>query len=152
MSDRRPTFHARIQLQRHRILYQIEDRSVEFPVQDIQLIGEYTAPPGLLAADYFFSFKLRSRELPIDMPAYTEGLMETLAELREQLPGIGMPKLQMSTDFDSKVLYPAHVAGMEMFEFKQESKPLFDLPLLRNMGSVQKVAKAILPEVLAAVF
>jgi hypothetical protein len=152
MSDRRPTFNARIQLLRNRVHYQIEDRLVEFAVQDIQLIGEYTAPPGLLAADYFFSVKLRARELPIDIPAYAEGLLETLEELRQLLPGIGRPKLQMSTDFDSHVLYPAHVAGMAMFKFRQESKPLFDVPLLRSMGSVQKVVKEIQPEVLAAVF
>lgn len=152
MNDHQPMFDAHIRLHRNRITYQIEDRSVEFLAQDIQVIGEFTAPPAVLAADYFFSFKLRGRDLPIDMPAYTDGLMETLAELRKLLPGIAGPKLQMSTDFASCVLYPAHVAGLPMFNFRQEQKPFINLPVLRNMGSVQKVSKAINPEVMEAVF
>jgi hypothetical protein len=58
----------------------------------------------------------------------------------------------MSVDFASNVLYPAHVAGMSMYAFKQVQKPLIDLPLLRSVGSVQTVLKSLNPEVLAAVF
>jgi hypothetical protein len=152
MPDRHPTFSTSIRLMRQRVQYRIEDRWLEFNIQDIQVIGEYTAPPGMLASDYFFSFKLRGQAEVLDVPGYTEGLFETLAELRGQLPGIGMPKLQMSVDFASNVLYPAHVAGMSMYAFKQVQKPLIDLPLLRSVGSVQTVLKSLNPEVLAAVF
>lgn len=151
MPDRYPTFSTSIRLMRHRVQYRIEERWLEFNVQDIQVIGEYTAPPGMLASDYFFSFKLRGQAEVLDVPGYTEGLFETLAELRAVLPGIGMPKLQMSVDFASNVLYPAHVAGLAMYAFRQEQKPLIDLPLLRAVGSVQRVHKALNPEVLAAV-
>lgn len=152
MSERRPTFSTSIRLMRQRVQYQIEAQWIEFSVQDIQVIGEFTAPPGLLASDYFFSFRLRGQAQSLDIPGYTEGLMETLAELRGVLPGIGNPRLQMSTDFDSNVLYPAHVAGMGMYTFRHEQKPLIDLPLLRGVGSVQKVVKDMNPEVLAAVY
>lgn len=152
MGDRRPSYEAHVRIYRSRISFQIEDRVLEFAVQDIQVIGEFTAPPGIMAADYFFSFKLRGREHPVDMPGETDGLFAMLSEVRKILPGIGHPKLQMSTDFASNVLYPAHVAGMAMFQFHQESKPLIDLPILRSMGSVQKVRKALNPEVMVAVF
>jgi hypothetical protein len=152
MPDRHPTFSTSIRLMRQRVQYRIEAQWIEFLVQDIQVIGEYTAPPGMLAADYFFSFKLRGQDQALDVPDYTEGLFETLAELRAFLPGIGMPRLQMSVDFASNVLYPAHVAGMAMYAFRQERKPLIDLPLLRGVGHVQRLHKELNPEVLSAVF
>ncbi len=58
----------------------------------------------------------------------------------------------MSTDFASNVLYPAHVAGMQMFEFSQVEKPWINLPILKNIATVQRVVKGINPEVMAAVY
>ncbi|MEM7040489.1 MAG: hypothetical protein AAF570_26220, partial [Bacteroidota bacterium] len=120
-----PTFSTSIQLNRNRIHYRIEKKWIEFPISQIQLIGEYAAPPGVLAADYFFSFKLRDIEETVDVPAYTEGLFdEVLPGLKKLLPGVRGPRLQMETEFASNVLYPAHVAGMKMFAFQSEIKPL----------------------------
>lgn len=147
-----PTFSAFIELKRDRVHYRIEDQWTVFNVQDIQLIGEFSAPPGVLAADYFFSFRLRDSGRTIDIPAYADGLFELLADLKTLLPGISAPELQMSTDFASKVLYPAHVAGMELYAFDTETKPLINLPLLRKVAQTQKVVKGIRPEVLEAVY
>lgn len=146
------SFSTSIQLTRGKIHYRIEDKWIEFPVNSIQVIGEFSAPHGILPADYFFSFKLRGQDGQIDVPAYTEGLFEALAELKKELPGVNNPRLQMSTDFDSNVLYPAHVAGMQMYEFSQVEKPWINLPILKNIATVQRVVKGINPEVMAAVY
>ena len=145
-------FSTTIQLTREKVHYRIEDKWIEFPISAIQVIGEFSAPHGVLPADYFFSFKLRAQKEQIDVPAYTEGLFEVLADLRKVLPGVGNPKLQMSTDFDSNVLYPAHVAGMPMYEFSQVKKPLINLPILKGLAKVQHVAKEMNPEVMEAVY
>ena len=88
----------------------------------------------------------------IDVPSYTDGLFEALAGLKRLLPGLGNPVLQMETDFNSNVLYPAHVVGHKLFSFKQESSPVFDFPLMRNLARKQVVVKEILPEVMELVY
>lgn len=152
MGSQDQSFSTSIQLTRGKIHYRIEDKWIEFPVDSIQVIGEFSAPHGILPADYFFSFKLRGQEQQIDVPAYTEGLFEALAELKKALPGVNNPKLQMSTDFDSNVLYPAHVAGMQMYNFTQVEKPWINLPILKSIATVQRVVKGINPKVMEAVF
>ncbi len=145
-------FSTTIQLTRSNIHYRIEDKWIEFPINAIQVIGEFSAPHGVLPADYFFSFHLRNRKEQIDVPSYTEGLFEVLAELKKILPGIGNPKLQMSTDFDSNVLYPAHVQGLPMYEWTSRERPWINLPLLKNVAKVQHVSKTLNPEVMEAVY
>lgn len=152
MSSAHPAYNTSIQLTSGKVHYRIEDKWIEFPINGIQIIGEFSAPHGVLPADYFFSFKLRGQEGQIDVPAYTDGLFEVLARLKQALPGVHSPQLQMSTDFDSKVLYPAHVAGQPMFTFSTQEKPWIDLPLLRKVAQVQKVVKTVNPEVLEAVY
>lgn len=152
MSSAHPAYSTSIQLTSGKVHYRIEDKWIEFPVDGIQIIGEFSAPSGVLPADYFFSFKLRGQEGQVDVPAYTEGLFEVLARLKQVLPGVGSPRLQMSSGFDSNVLYPAHVAGQPMYEFSTEEKPLINLPLLKNISKVQRVVKKVVPEVLEAVY
>lgn len=152
MRDRTPTFSTKIELAGSKVYYRIEDRWVNFHVDQIQLIGEFSAPPGLLAADYFFTFKLREGGGTIDVPSYTDGLFEALAGLKRLLPGLGNPVLQMETDFNSNVLYPAHVVGHKLFSFKQQTNPVFDFPLMRNLARKQVVVKEILPEVMELVY
>ncbi|MEM0997892.1 MAG: hypothetical protein AAGN35_12455 [Bacteroidota bacterium] len=153
MAFREPTFSAQIYLLNKRIRYRIEKKVIEFRVEQIQLIGEYTAPPGLLPADYFFSFKLRGIDQMVDVPAYAEGLFdEVLPGLRKLLPGVGQSKLQMCHELASNVLYPAHVYGLDMFRFREVQRPLVDLPVLRRIGHTNKVERTLNPEVLSAVF
>ena len=152
MRDQRPHFSTSIELAGNKIYYRIEDQWVTFTVDQIQLIGEYSAPPGVMAADYFFSFKLRDRNLLVDIPGYTDGLFPMLSSLKRQLPGIGNPILQMEVDFNSNVLYPAHVAGQPLFKFEHADSPVIDLPILRNFGKKQTISKVIREEVMQAVF
>lgn len=152
MRDRTPTFFTKIELAGGKVYYRIEDKWINFHVDQIQVIGEFSAPPGILAADYFFSFKLRDEGGPIDVPAYTEGLFELLAGLKKLLPGLGNPVLQMETDFNSNVLYPAHVVGQKLFHFRSESSPLFDWPVVRNIARKQVVIKDLREEVMELVY
>ncbi|HHG84391.1 MAG TPA: hypothetical protein ENJ82_06565 [Bacteroidetes bacterium] len=153
MRYREPHFSAAIHLIGQQIVFQLENKTTEFRIDHIQVIGEFSAPPGLLSADYFFSFKLRGQNQLVDIPAYTEGLFdEVLPQLRRYLPGIGNPKLQMSTELASNVLYPAHVSGLPMYKFSSEAKPMINLPVLRKLGNIHKVVKGLNPEVLAAVY
>ncbi|HEX2899273.1 MAG TPA: hypothetical protein VHS96_06105, partial [Bacteroidia bacterium] len=87
MRDQNPIFSTSIELAGGKVYYRIEDKWINFHVTQIQLIGEFSAPPGLLAADYFFSIKLRDSNDPIDIPAYTDGLFQVLAGLKKMLPG-----------------------------------------------------------------
>lgn len=152
MRDQNPVFSTSIELAGSRVYYRIEDRWVNFNVSQIQLIGEFSAPPGVLAADYFFSFLLRDGGAPIDIPAYTDGLFQVLAGLKKLLPGIGNPVLQMDLEFNSNVLYPAHVAGLKLFDFRSESSPVFDFPFMRNLARKQVVVKDLRREVLELVY
>jgi hypothetical protein len=152
MRDRTPTFSTSIELAGSKVYYRIEDKWVNFHISQIQVIGEFSAPPGLMAADYFFSIVLREGGAPIDIPSYTEGLFEALAGLKKLLPGIGNPKLQMEVDFNSNVLYPAHVAGQTLYTFRSETSPVFDFPIMRNWAKKQVVSKEIRREVLEAVY
>jgi hypothetical protein len=152
MRDHHPKYSTSIELAGSKVYYRVEDHWVNFHISQIQLIGEFSAPPGLMMADYFFSIILREGGAPIDIPAYTQGLFEALAGLKKLLPGIGNPKLQMEVDFNSNVLYPAHVAGLTLFTFRSESSPVYDFPLMRNLKRKQVVSKEIRQEVLEMVY
>jgi hypothetical protein len=152
MRDLSPVMSASIELAGSRVYYRIEDRWINFNVNQIQLIGEFSAPPGLLAADYFFSILIRDGGTLIDLPAYTDGLFQVLAGLKNLLPGIGNPVLQMELDFNSNVLYPAHVAGLKLFDFRSESSPVFDFPLVRGLVKKQVMVKELRREVLDLVY
>jgi hypothetical protein len=147
MSPDFPTFKASIYLSGDTVIYTLDGREIRFPVSSIQLIGEFSAPPGALIADYFFSFKIRESKSMIDVPGFTTGLFETLSALRKILPFLAQPKLQMHSGFHSNILFPEEFAGTWYYEFHAESKPLINLPLLRNIGSVHSVVKNLNKEV-----
>jgi hypothetical protein len=152
MRDQNLKYSTSIELAGSKVYYRIDDQWVNFHISQIQLIGEFSAPTGMLAADYFFSFVLRDAGAPIDVPAYTEGLFQVLAGLKKLLPGIGNPKLQMEADFNSNVLYPAHVVGMPLYTFSSQSSPKYDFPLMRGLGKKHIVSKEIRQEVLGMVY
>lgn len=140
-------FDARISLVDGMVHYVIENKAVSFRIADILLIGEFSAPPGQMAADYFFVFKVRGHEPLIEMPAYTDGLFPMLAELRRELPQLANPKLQMESQFNSRILFPAGLVDEYLFNFGAETKPWVNLPVLRNI-KVQKVVMEVNPKVL----
>jgi hypothetical protein len=141
-----PTFSARIRLKGDQIQYIIENQRYEFSVSDILLVGEFSAPPGVFAADYFFTFLVRGMKETLDIPAYTEGVFELLTELRGSLEGMRSPKLQMSSEFASSILFPEQFAGQKLYDFQQESRPWINVPVLKNLVVVEKVVKEMSPE------
>lgn len=148
MEHTQPIFDARINLVGRLIHYIIEDQITSFRVDDVLMIGEFSAPPGTLMADYFFVFKLRTMEHLLEIPAYADGLFPTLAELRQHLPQLASPKLQLSTEFNSRIIFPAGLVEEKLFDFHTEVKPWVNLPVLRGI-KVQKVVKEVNPAVLA---
>lgn len=146
MRRHEPTFNARILISGSEIVYYIERKTIRFDIRDILLIGEFSAEPGTMGADYFFTFFLKGENNPLDVPAYAIGLFESLKELRKSLPDLQYPKLQMSTDFQSNILFPKKFAGKPFYEFLPESKPAINLPFLRNMVQVETVGKKLVAE------
>ena len=148
MEHSQPMFDARINLVGRVIHYIIEDQICSFRIDDILMLGEFSAPPGTLLADYFFVFKIKTMEHLLEVPAYADGLFPMLAELRQYLPQLASPKLQLSTEFDSRVIFPAGLVEEKLFSFQTEIKPWVNLPVLRGI-KVQKVVKEVNPAVLA---
>lgn len=146
MSSVNPAFDAAIDLSDGLVEYRIEGKVLRFPIAQIELIGEFSAPPGVFAANYFFTFKIEGVEELIDIPAYADGIFETLFELRSYLPGLQGPKLQMSTDLDSNVMFPMEHAGEKLYSFTSEARPLINLPLFRKIAKIQRVVKGVNPK------
>ncbi|MCB9231909.1 MAG: hypothetical protein H6581_09615 [Bacteroidia bacterium] len=145
MNRSQNTFDARIYLNGETIHYFMEGNKFQFRIEEIRMIGEFSAEPGALGADYFFTFIVKGIKKPLDIPAYAEGLFEVLADLRGILGGLDHPRLQMSTDFQSNILFPAEMAGKPYYEFLPESKPAINLPFLRNMVQIESIGKKLSP-------
>lgn len=141
-----PTYSAEIRLRGDIIEYRIEDRNFTFYVPDIVMVGEFSAPPGLFGADYFFSILTSDRERPLDIPAYAEGIFETFQALRERIPGMLRPTLQMQSGFASRIMYPEEYAGKPLYHFRTRSKPLVNLPIIRKFGVMDSVTKGLSEE------
>lgn len=145
MNDAYPRFEASIYLSGKEITYRLEKNETVFEIERIQLIGEFYSPSGPLGSNYFFSFKLRGMEQPIDIPSYCEGLFETLGKLKSFLPDLQNPRLQLGEGHDSNVLYPKKYAGHPLYRFAPESKPLVNLPVLRHIVQVESVKRELNP-------
>ena len=91
MREARPRFESEISLIRDTVFFRIESRRIHFKLEDIILVGEFSAPRGAYSDDYFFVFKVRGFPEMIEVPAYTEGIFELLADLKNELPGLKNP-------------------------------------------------------------
>ena len=146
MNPALPRFEAEMYLIGERVHYRIEKKKVAFPIQNILLIGEFSVVPGTHTDDYFFTVIAKNLEEPLEIPSYTEGLFELLSQLKNFFPELGTPKLQMSTDYDSNILFPAQYEGKTLYLFEPELKPLFNFPILRHLAEVETVEKKLNPE------
>lgn len=142
-----PTYSAEISIKGDFILYRIEDRNFEFYIPDILLIGEFSAPPGMYGADYFFCILMKDAESPLDIPAYADGMFETLNQLRERIPDLGRPKLQLEDGFASAILFPASLSEQPLYDFRTQSRPWVNLPVLRNIAMTEKVSRELSEDV-----
>ena len=110
---------------------QIKDSNLEYssntakvfwslPIASIILISEYTTNEGPQCDDYFLVFVTIEKDLFYFYTAsfYAGGSDATLASLKELLGSTFELKLTGSTEWDSRVIWPAEIADSKHFEFK----------------------------------
>src|ERR1700748_1292213 len=110
---------------------QIKDSNLEYssntakafwslPIASIILISEYTTNEGPQCDDYFLVFVTIEKDLFYFHTAsfYAGGSDATLASLKELLGSTFELKLTGSTEWDSRVIWPAEIADSKHFEFK----------------------------------
>ncbi len=145
-------FPLLIELAGSKIYYRVEDQWINFQVNQIQLIGEFSAPPGLLAADYFFSIKLRDEPTPIDIPAYTDGFVSSFSGTQKAPSWSWKSNLADGNRIQKQCPLPSPCCwATRLFNFRSESSPVFDFPLVRNLARKQVVHKDLRTEVMALV-
>jgi hypothetical protein len=86
------------------------------PVASIRVIGEATTSNGPYVDDYYFCFAT-GPDSWYEASFYAEGTKEFLKSLGSALGYELQLRLLGSTDFESNVLWPPHLAGKPMFTF-----------------------------------
>ncbi len=89
----------------------------ELPVTAVRVIGEATNDHGPFLDDYFLCF-VASTENWYEASFYAGGREEFLKSLDNVLGSRLEMKLVGSTDWDSNILWPPHLAGLKMFSYK----------------------------------
>lgn len=145
MRDTQTQLHSSITILRDSVVFKIESREIRFKPDEIQIIGEFSAPRGVYSADYFFVFKVKGIDNLLEIPGYTEGLFEVMAELKSLVPGLKNPRLQMSSEFESNVLFPSEYEGQPLYSFRSELKPWINLPMIRNLVWVETMVRELNP-------
>lgn len=136
-----PSVHAEINFSYPYVNYILEGRKLSFHVRDIRMVGEFTTAPDNLETQYFFVFQLRGQDNMVEVPAFCDDLFQVLTELKASLPGMTSPKLQISEGNDSNILFPERLAGKKLYRFRKDTCPLINVPLLRNIGSVEEIKR-----------
>jgi hypothetical protein len=109
---------AKLEIVERMIRYGLDGSIVwELPLSFIHVIGEATNDHGPFLDDYFFCFATDANTWYV-ASFYAEGREEFLKSLEELLECELELKLMGSTDFDSNVLWPRHMAGKKMFLYK----------------------------------
>ena len=116
-------------------------------VENVAVIGEFTTDNGPVVDDWFVVFVLRGGAEWFEASVYSEGH----EACREQLSAIlGAPLrhgLAASTDFASRIMWPAQVAGLPLFEFTTVSSSAFLRRL--KLAVLPEVRRVLSPEVLS---
>jgi hypothetical protein len=89
-------------------------------ISDIYVIGEYTNQYGPVLDDYFFVFVAEIDGSWYEASFYAEGSDAFLEQLGAKIHVDPTCSLIGSTDFKSNVWFPEELAGMPLFEFKNE--------------------------------
>ena len=100
------------------IRYRIDGETVwELPVSSIRVVGEATNDSGPFLDDYFFCFATDA-DTWYEASFYANGRDEFLKAFAAIVECELALKLMASTDFESNVLWPPHLAGGRMFLYK----------------------------------
>ncbi|MGI9242273.1 MAG: hypothetical protein ACR2RV_15855 [Verrucomicrobiales bacterium] len=94
--------------------------SWELPITDIAVIGEYTNEDGPLADDYFLVFLQGGEPGWLEGSFFADGRDAVLMELSRKLGADISCGLAHQATFTSRILWPDHLMGRELFEFRPE--------------------------------
>jgi hypothetical protein len=114
--NRRANFGA-VSLDDGNIVYRDEELQWCLPISSICLVGEYTNQSGPVADDYFIVLLSRTRESWYEISHDAAGLDALMNVLRDTLGGALDTKLANSTDFRSRVMWPAALVDKPLFDF-----------------------------------
>ena len=92
----------------------------QIQVADIRIIGEVTNQNGPCTDDYFICFVTDASGSWKEASFYATGRDETLEQLSDRLGRDLELRLSSSTDFASRILWPPHLAGEPLFEFRNK--------------------------------
>lgn len=92
--------------------------SWQLSLSDIVCIGEYTNESGPYGDDYFLAFVTKECDAWYEASIFAEGYDIFLGKISVALSEEIKPSLANSTSFKSRILWPKHLLGQEMFEFR----------------------------------
>lgn len=106
------------------------------PVDNIIVIAEYTTDEGPYVDDYFLVFVTieKGKQYFATATFYSEGTEDVIRELSERWKTDIELRLVNSTDWKSRIAWPAALAGREYFEFAE----------VQPNGLAEKLRKAVL--------
>jgi hypothetical protein len=99
------------------IIYRDDESEWCLPMSSICLVGEYTNQSGPMGDDYFTVFLTRTRQSWYAIPNDSAGLDALMDVLRDSLGDALGTKLANSTDFRSRVMWPAALFDKPLFGF-----------------------------------
>jgi hypothetical protein len=117
----------------------------ELPVSAIRVIGEATTDHGPFLDDYFLCFATDVAHW-YEASFYAEGCETFLKSLANVVGSELEMKLVASTDYDSNVLWPPHLAGRKMFTCRPELPGSWFGRLFRFWSNRQWFSEEVLAE------
>jgi len=117
----------------------------ELPLSDVRVIGEVTNDHGPFVDDYSICFATAADRW-YEASLYAEGREEFLKSVAIVLGCNLSMRLVGSTDYDSNVLWPPHLAGRPMFSFIPERPKTWIGALIGASGNTQWFSAEVLAE------
>lgn len=112
----------RISIKDDEILYKCENHHSSIRIPDIIVIGEHTNEYGPSDVDYLVTFVTTEPDCWHDVSMYSEGMQAVLTYLGQKLGAEIVLGLCTSTSRASRILWPAHMRGKDLFTW-EKTKP-----------------------------
>ena len=119
----------------------------QLPISAIRVIGEATNDHGPFLDDYFFCFATDANTW-YEASFYAEGRDDFLKGLTKCLESELLLKLLASTDFDSNVVWPPHLAGIKMFSYRPVQPKMWIGRLFGSWSNTQCFSDEVVAELL----
>lgn len=116
---------GRIWMEADQILYNSRDYGAwRFPLAELRVFGEYTTDNGPMIDDWFMVFVTSNNGDWFESSTYAEGANEFRRQLAAAPGATGLHgDLFASTNFTSRVLWPAAILGEPLFQFTATRLP-----------------------------